>query len=522
MKKTVLFLLFVAILTAGLPMTGFAAQAARGDLIEFGTYPQTDVTSELGDVLNGQDGEWISYDYYTGSYYLEDDSVYAGWFRGDMVASDYMEYKDVYYGGEKYRGVRFSQYRPYCTGYISNAEYSYQDDNGYYPDQTYWFKFEPITWVVIDPSTGFCMSQSVIDSQAFNNYVLKWGADYYGDPDHSNKSNNYAGSDIRDWLNNDFYRDYFTPEEQQQIIESTSDNSSLNSGGDGRYEVPQTQDKIFLPSLHDIVSVDDGFAEKAITPDAARRKKGSDYAKCQGLYPSIYATEPDCSENASWWLRSTNLAGYGNLIDADGRVGFSNKVNDTSIGIVPAVKLETLEPFIRSRINQSGEENDAKAVEAVNESKSVVDQGVTEAGNNEIEQKDHAIDPDPGASLKVLVAVGASIAVAIAAFTVFALSKKKKASVVNAEKTEEPSADTDEKMTSYEQPDSSAPPKAEEIKFTAHLAEGGVCPSCKNAFDQLYEITALKGARRSQACLCKSCATKLIRKIQSFNDHVAE
>ncbi len=37
-----------------------------GDIIEFGMYPQTDVTDELGSVLNERGGEWISYGYFSG------------------------------------------------------------------------------------------------------------------------------------------------------------------------------------------------------------------------------------------------------------------------------------------------------------------------------------------------------------------------------------------------------------------------------------------------------------------------
>lgn len=33
-----------------------------------------------------------------------------------MTAQDYMRYKDMTYGGAKYRGVYFSAYRPTFTG----------------------------------------------------------------------------------------------------------------------------------------------------------------------------------------------------------------------------------------------------------------------------------------------------------------------------------------------------------------------------------------------------------------------
>ncbi|MCR5149937.1 MAG: hypothetical protein K6B52_01775 [Clostridiales bacterium] len=67
-----------------------------GDTIYFGSYPQSDVTSSLGSVLNSQSGTWKSYNYYSGT---------GDWYDGQMKASDYMRYKDVTYNGSKYRGV---------------------------------------------------------------------------------------------------------------------------------------------------------------------------------------------------------------------------------------------------------------------------------------------------------------------------------------------------------------------------------------------------------------------------------
>lgn len=76
----------------------------QGDIIEFGWYPQSEVTdigiiSELN-FLAGDNKSWTSYRYYSGS-----GSPSTGASNGDMTAGDYMRYKDVMYGSDKYRGV---------------------------------------------------------------------------------------------------------------------------------------------------------------------------------------------------------------------------------------------------------------------------------------------------------------------------------------------------------------------------------------------------------------------------------
>lgn len=45
-----------------------------------------------------------------------------------------------------------------------------QDNNGYYLNTTYFFKYEPLTWTVLDPEEGFVIAEKSIDAQAYENY----------------------------------------------------------------------------------------------------------------------------------------------------------------------------------------------------------------------------------------------------------------------------------------------------------------------------------------------------------------
>ena len=145
----------------------------QDELVTFGWYPQSKVTdSATVNTLNSQSAIWYSYDYYIGTGNYSD---------GNMETSDYMKFTDVTVDGKKYRGVKFSQYRPYYTGVLSSAANTFQDENGYdKADNTYWFLWEPLKWRVLDAESGLMLCDTIIDSQPFNNFVLLSGKDAYG------------------------------------------------------------------------------------------------------------------------------------------------------------------------------------------------------------------------------------------------------------------------------------------------------------------------------------------------------
>ena len=188
----------------------------QGGIIRFGAYPQTKVTGSAAiSILNSRAGGWQSYGYYSGTGSYSD---------GQMTAKDYMMYCDVKYGYSKYRGVKFSTYRPCSTGYTSSSNNQHQQTSGYTTGTTYWFRYEPLQWKVLDPSEGLVMCVSLIDSQPYNNYVLSSGTDtygrttYWGDAGKTYYANDYANSSLRDWLNKTFYATAFTEAQQNRIL----------------------------------------------------------------------------------------------------------------------------------------------------------------------------------------------------------------------------------------------------------------------------------------------------------------
>ena len=308
-----------------------------GDIIEFGSYPQSKVTdSSLVSALDGVSKNWVSYGYYSGDG------------RGDsMKPGDWMKYADFIYNGTKYRAVNFSQYRQECTYYSSSSGWTYQDDNGYTPNDIYYFKYEPLKWRVLDPSTGLVLCESIIDSQAYSNTIYSYGKDpyynqsthwqsaYWNDAEHTHYANDYATSSIRAWLNDDFYNTAFSSSQKASILTSELDNKAYTTSR-SKFDSETTYDKVFLLSWSEMQNTAYGFPANE-RPSSARQAKGTDYAKCQGLRVG------SANECSSQRLRSAGYYSYYTCnVDSDGDLINGWNVDFTRDGVRPALKISNL------------------------------------------------------------------------------------------------------------------------------------------------------------------------------------
>ena len=316
-------------------------ESETGGYVLFGTYPQTAVTeSELVSGLNTIAGtlptrenseKWTSYEYYSG-----------------YSAQNYMWYIDVSFTGETYRGVYFTDYRPNLTSNRSMEDNSAQDDNGYFADTAYWFKWEPIKWRILKETDGTAMllSENVLDSREFyvssnENPRTVNGETVY--------ENNYRYSTIRAWLNDDFYNTAFTYG-QQAIIKTTEvDNSARSTNpereamrwNDGKndYACDNTFDKVYLLSIREVSNPDYGFkARVGERYDNARRKQNTDYARSQGNFTGTYESY---AGNGSWWLRSPryDASNKAKNVYIDGDASMENMVNNVGYGVVPVLNI---------------------------------------------------------------------------------------------------------------------------------------------------------------------------------------
>ncbi len=285
-----------------------AQQYRNGDTFYFGSYPQRRVQDEeITAALNAKaaDAEWISYGYYAGNGNLS-----------TCIQGDWMRYCDIEHDGARYRGVVFSQYRPYLPFLEGNDGYIFQPLHGYVTNTTYWFRWEPLEWRILDADYGFVMSEKLIDAQAFNigNMYSTAGVDY-------------ENSDIREWLNDTFYNAAFSETEKELIDEAWLD------------EYGYVTDNVFLLTYADVLDPSNGFSSSEIATDQRRLASGTDYAKCQGLYDVSASGLGITSAYSNWSLMTTYetfLSTFGGSVDYNGRVGYNGTLYDTSMGIRPA------------------------------------------------------------------------------------------------------------------------------------------------------------------------------------------
>lgn len=299
----------------------------EGDFISFGSYPQSKVRDEtILAALGMYDGtsDWVSYRYYA-----------------QNKQGDFMSYKDVVYDGVRYRGVYFSNYRPYWCYLPSSADNSLQDAQGYLINTTYWFKFEPIRWRILSIANdqAFLFSTISLDSRHFNVTSGK------GDHDADYNWRAYDISDIRSWLNADFYATAFSDSERLRIKETVVDNSlesTVPNEHGNKYVCDNTNDNVFLLSRKEAMTYDYGFATSANTMSPSRVRTATDYARCQGT--SIRAKEsgsPLDEGSCFWWTRSPGTDSPLDAFSGDqyGRVFSAGALDATTYGVVPAINI---------------------------------------------------------------------------------------------------------------------------------------------------------------------------------------
>lgn len=343
MKKLLSLILVAVMIVTTIPIVFAEGETYKvGDIIQFGSYPQSDVKdktliAELNALAPAWDN-WTSYDYYNGS------GSY-----GTMKQGDWMRYVDIKHDGNLYRGIKISSYRPYNTLYDSSSSNEYQYENGYGPNVVHWFKFENIDWRVLDPSTGLVMCETIIDSQPYSTTIYFNSSAssryaYFSDSSYENYASDYETSSIRQWLNNDFYNTAFTDSEKKEISTTTLNNDGYytltGTTGYEKLDSNETKDKIFLLSYNEARNSNFGFNSDPWVDDTARLAKGSDYARCQGLYVAGNSNG-NSNGNYNWLLRSSgNNSRYCCYVSSS---GYSSngycQVYFTCYGIRPALRL---------------------------------------------------------------------------------------------------------------------------------------------------------------------------------------
>ncbi len=195
---------------------------------------------------------------------------------------------------------------------------------------TYWFKCEPIEWKILSSDNG---TYSLVST------VLLDAHQYYSST--SNRTidgktvcpNNYKYSDIRSWLNDDFYNAAFSLLDSSYIQTVEVDNSaSITNSSTNENTYENTKDKVYLLSYND-------YKNASYFPDnASRYCEPTDYAKANGAYCS---TSSLYNGNGWYWTRSPYgyPSAYAWGVDSNGFLN-SDYVNVTYRGVRPAITIK--------------------------------------------------------------------------------------------------------------------------------------------------------------------------------------
>lgn len=222
-----------------------------------------------------------------------------------------------------------NEYYAKLSAYPYTSSYTFDNGTTVKSGVTYWFKCEPITWNILSNNNGeyYILSSVLLDAHCYYHTRIGTigGKTIY--------PNNYEYSDIRSWLNTDFYNTAFALG-SSHIQTTNVDNSPVTTESDSNsHACDDTQDKVFLPSFKDYINSSYGFSSSN-----TRYCRTTDWARARGAY---YNTSSSYLYNGIYWTRSpesilSNIACY---VDYDGYL-YDGYVDLADCSVRPALSIK--------------------------------------------------------------------------------------------------------------------------------------------------------------------------------------
>lgn len=202
-----------------------------------------------------------------------------------------------------------------------------------------YFRFDPIEWLILaEDSTSYSViSRRVLDAKHWNEtpYIFEDETTYV----EYTVYNNYEKSDIRKWLNNDFYNIAFTEEEKSRIPMTFVDNSASSTLYEpNTYACNNTEDKVYLLSNKEMTQ--NPFSASIENIDKARIGNATDYAKAIGVGQMMFSADKygDCA----YWTRSPGLNFSNNVCMINNYGYYTGQVfsaNKDFVGVRPGLHI---------------------------------------------------------------------------------------------------------------------------------------------------------------------------------------
>ena len=221
--------------------------------------------------------------------------------------------------------------------YDSKGILYYNGDRYIRIDSNY-YGMRPIEWRVlsVDSDGLYIMAEKILDCQIYDN---------------SGNSTTWANCTLRTWLNGYFYDIAFSDEDKQKINTThlvNGDNPWY--GTDGGID---TYDKVFVPSVGDVLNPESGFSSEYGHSDPARQAKVTAFAESRGAYVN---TSSSYYGNGAWWLRTPGSIRYSAChVNSDGYVDRGGYIVNYDIGVRPALKINLKSSIYQSKSYNSYE-----------------------------------------------------------------------------------------------------------------------------------------------------------------------
>ncbi len=257
------------------------------DTVTYGLYPQTHVSDEtlissLDALETAESNGWYLYD---GAYYAKQSA----------------------------------------TPYDSSREFS--DGTKIAEGTEYWFKCEPIEWKVLSSSEG---TYSLVSSVLLDAYCYYSSTKERTIDGKTVYPNNYEYSDIRKWLNDEFYNSAFSLSNSLIQTVMVDNSASTTVSSTNKYACDDTEDKVYLLSYAD-------YENKDYFNYAARECRPTDWARASGAY--VYT-----NGNGLYWMRSPDSGGSSEARCVDCS-GFTSNFSGTAVdgwyaGVRPGITIK--------------------------------------------------------------------------------------------------------------------------------------------------------------------------------------
>ena len=215
------------------------------------------------------------------------------------------------------------------------SNYTFDDGTKIVSGTTYWFKCEPITWKMLESNNGEYKLLSTVLLDAHCYYSSKSDRTIDGKTIYPN---NYKYSDIRSWLNKEFYNTAFSLDNSYIQTTKVDNSASTTASSTNSYACENTNDKVYLLSYQDYLNADYGFSTSYSTYDTARQCKTTDYARANGAW---YSTSSDHKKNGFYCARSpSSYSSDAYSVDYDGYLNDYYYVSRTDYSVRPSLSVK--------------------------------------------------------------------------------------------------------------------------------------------------------------------------------------